>query len=184
MTTLTAQTTFNVLAAPEVYEETVDLRFLPENDGIDAVRELRYPGDIFPPIQYDSNPDYWENFDTGPMTDRPQFKGEMTIEDYAIVLWPGYIKDVPIKEHWKGSDKMSRMTAYMLRRLYEYYSNPPSTGFITWCPKDRINKIYNIVIEDLTVGGANTIQFGDKAIRNDMILWDVIFTFRIISEVT
>ena len=36
------------------------------------------------------------------------------------------------------------MTAYMLRRLYEYFAYPPEAGYITWCPKDRTEQAYNL----------------------------------------
>ena len=57
MTTLTSETTFNILAAPENFEDTVDLYLFPENEGENALRELRYPGDLLPPFVYEENPD-------------------------------------------------------------------------------------------------------------------------------
>lgn len=183
MAELTSQTTFTIADAPAVYEETVELAFLPENEGVDAVRELRYPGNTLPPLIYETNPDVWENFDTGPLTARPIFKGEITIADFSMLVWPGYQKDVPVKEIWKGTDTTSRMSAYMLRRLWEYFSNPPASGYITWSPQDRIDKTYNIVIENLEVAGTNTIQFSAGAVFNGFITGEVTFTFRIVGEV-
>ena len=87
MTTLTSETTFNILAAPEHFEEAVDLYLYPENAGTLALRELRYPGDLLPPFIYEENPDRWENFDSAPMTDRPQVKVEPTLSWAQVVQW-------------------------------------------------------------------------------------------------
>ena len=91
MAELTSETTFTVIAAAEAFEETADLYLFPENDGALAVRELRYPGDVLPPLFYESNPDRWENFDSVPMTNRPQVKAELTIASAQIVQWKGYL---------------------------------------------------------------------------------------------
>jgi hypothetical protein len=183
MTTLTSETTFNVLAAPENFEDTVDLYLFPENEGENALRELRYPGDLLPPFVYEENPDRWENFDSAPMTDRPQVKAEATIAWTQIVHWQGYLPDKPVKEYWKGNDTASRMTAYMLRRLYEYYANPPAGGYITWWPKDRTSKGYKIKIEGISVGGQDVLTFDLLALKEGVMPLEVVFQFRIIGEV-
>ncbi|MDD2900828.1 MAG: hypothetical protein PHU44_00165 [Syntrophales bacterium] len=182
MAELTAQTTFTIQEPPEIYQETVDLVLLPENAGSLALRELRYPGDTLPPLIYGQNPDKWENFDTAPLTARPFLKGEMTLADYSLARWPGYLKDRPVREIWSGSDKESRMEAYFFRRLWEYFANPPVAGFITWNPKDRIDKAYNIEIESLIAGGQDTVTLDYLAIREGLITGEVVFTFRIIGE--
>ena len=89
MAELTSETTFTVIAAPEYFEESEDLYLYPENAGSLALRELRYPGDVLPPLFYESNPDRWENFDSVPMTNRPQVKAELTIASAQIVQWQG-----------------------------------------------------------------------------------------------
>ena len=183
MTELTSETTFNVIAAPESYEETVDLYLHPENAGSLAVRELRYPGDVLPPLLYESNPDRWENFDSVPMTARPQVKTELTIASAQIVQWPGYLPDRSVKEIWKGSDTTSRMTAYMLRRLYEYYANPPAAGYITWHPKDRTDQAYNIILESVSAGGQDLMTFDWVVLRQgEVVPFEVAIQFRIVSE--
>lgn len=183
MTELTSETTFTVIAAAESFEETEDLYLFPENDGDLALRELRYPSDVLPPLYYESNPDNWENFDSAPMTARPQVKGELTIASAQIVQWPGYLPDRSIKEYWKGTDSRSRMTAYMLRRLYEYYAYPPDSGYITWCPKDRTAQVYNIVIESVTAGGQDIMSFDFVALyQGSLVPFEVVFQFRIVGE--
>lgn len=70
-----------------------------------------------------------------------------------------------------------------LRRLLEYYLNPPDTGYITWMPKDRTATSYYIEIESLTVGGADAVQFDYCATRQGQVMGEVALTFRIVSEV-
>jgi hypothetical protein len=185
MPTLTAQTTFQIQESAEVFEETADLILLPENVGSNARRELRYPN-ISPtlaPIIYDQNPEWWENFDTGPLTGRSILTAEKTLSDVVTARWPGYIKDRPVVERWKGDETKSFMTLNMLRSLWEYVANPPSSGYIEWWPKDRTTKGYYIEIESLTVGGSDGISLNYYACNNGIVMQEVIFTFRIIEEI-
>jgi hypothetical protein len=182
MTTLSSQTTFNIQAAAEQFSESVDLYLFPANSGVDSPRELRYPGDKYPPISYETNPDKWTNFDSTPMTDRPQVKAEMTLESVQIAHWKGYMPDKPVIEYWSGSDSRSRVTADFIRRLYEYFIDPPEGDYITWCPHDRTEQAYKIKIEAVTVGGTDVITFMDAAIRHEVMPWEVQLQFRIIEE--
>ncbi len=183
MAELTAQTTFTIQAALSTYEDVENLVLLPENAGTDALRELRYPGDVFPPIIYDDFPDRTENFDSGPLTAKPQVKAEMGLEDTLLSVWRGYTKDLPVKEAWAGDNTKSRMRAYFFRRLWEYFTNPPADDYITWAPKDRSATVYKVVIEDLSVGGQNTVSLDHLGLRGGYVLGEVILTLRIIGEV-
>jgi hypothetical protein len=117
------------------------------------------------------------------MTNRPQVKAELTIASAQIVQWPGYLPDRPVKEVWRGSDNRSRMTAYMLRRLYEYFAYPPESGYITWSPKDRTEQLYYIQIESVQVGGQDIVSFDFVAmLGGELIPFEVVFQFRIIGE--
>ena len=182
MAELTSETTFTVQAATEVYEEVADLVLLPENAGVNALRELRYPDDVLPPLIYEDHPDLTENFDSGPLTARPMLKADMALADTVLTRWSGYVKDRPVKEVWKGGGDKSRMSAYFLRRLWEYFANPPASGYITWTPKDRLDQAYNIEIESLTAGGADTIALDGLPLRQGFIMGEVIFIFRIVGE--
>ena len=183
MAELTSETTFTVIAAPEYFEESEDLYLYPENAGSLALRELRYPGDVLPPLFYESNPDRWENFDSAPMTARPQVKTELTIASAQIVQWPGYMPDRSVREVWKGSDTTSRMTVYMLRRLYEYFIYPPDSGYITWCPKDRTEQAYNIIIESVQAGGQDIMSFDWVVLyQASVVPFEVVLQFRIVGE--
>ena len=181
MAILTAQTTFTIQVAEELQEGT-DLVLLPENDGADAKRELHYPGDVLAPLIYEDWPDRWDNFDTGHLTARPLTKAEMTLAGNKLATWPGYAADKPVREIWRGSDTTARMSPYFLRRLLEYFLNPPQTvgEYITWYPKDRTTQGYNIVIQDLTVGGS-TLSLDYYGLRGNMITQEVVFTFYIVG---
>lgn len=195
MTLLTSQTTFTINPAPETITATADIPLLPQNEGLDATPELHYPGDALPPLVYPDLPDKRMNFDTSPLTSRPIWKGELTLNDVQSVIWPGTIKDLPIREIWSGSDTVSRMSLSFFRRLWEYYVNPPATGYITWNPKDRMDKAYNIQIIGLRAGSFSAssgavlreaaqeiVTLDYPAIINDAVMGEVIFSFIIIGE--
>ncbi len=183
MTTLTSETTFNIAPAPETFEDQVDLYLFPENQGVLAMRELHHPAPGIPVFVYEENPDKWDNFDTEPMTDRPQVKTTMTLSWAQSAQWKGYLPDRPVKEVWTGTESQSRMTPYMLRRLYEFLVNTPAPcQYITWWPKDRTTKGYKILIESLTVGGSDAITFDNIATRNGFLIFEVAFQFRIVGE--
>jgi hypothetical protein len=128
-------------------------------------------------------PDEWENFDTEPLTSRPLSKTEMTLAGNKSAAWPGYLGDLPIREIWSGSDDKSRMSAYMFRRLLEYFLNPPASGYIVWKPKDRTTKTYNVIFEDLSVGGQSLCRFRYVAAYNEVVVKEVVVTLRLVSEV-
>jgi hypothetical protein len=190
-TTLTSQTTFTVQDPLQELTDQVDLVLLPENTGVNAMRELHYPGDVLPPIIYEEPPDSWENFDSGPLTARPLFKAQMTLEATQLTAWPGYLKDQPVSEIWKGSDTVSRMPVHFLRRLLEYFLNPPASGYITWWPKDRTATGYNIVIANVQAGNATSgsgaasqgvIALDNVALQSGYVMGVVTFSFYIVGE--
>ena len=182
MAIISAQTTFNV-EATDYLEEILDLVLLPEAPGLDALRFLRYPGDLLPPLIYEQNPDRWENFDTVPLTGRPLSKTDLTLEGTRTAQWPGYVADRPVRETWKGDERRLSASLYFFRRLWEYWANPPADGYITWWPQDRTSQGYNIHIEDIAVAGTDTVNLDYIATRNGYLVGDLTFTFRILGEV-
>lgn len=181
MGTLTAQTTFTVVDS-SVYTESAELILLPENAGFNALRELHYPSNILPVLVYQQNPDKYENFDSFPLTARPIMQSDQTLGGNAVARWQGYIGDNPVVERWIGDATKSHMYLYFLRRLWEYYANPPATGKITWYPKDRTTTGYEIEIENLTVDGSQ-ISLDYLAALGDFVMGEVALTFRIVGEV-
>jgi len=182
MTTLSSQTTFSIADPPTTVVETAELILLPENNGTEAVRELRYPGNVLAPLQYPDNPDVTENFIDRPLTARPLAKAQMTIEDTHFARWPGYLKDQPVREIWKGSDKVARMSAYFLRRFIEYFFNTPPSGRITWSPKDISDKTWEIEIISLTVGGANALALNQTALFHGLVTGEIVMSFHLMGE--
>lgn len=181
MTILQAQTTFTIAASANYVEEAA-LTLLPENDGVNVLRELHYPNNVLPVLIYSQNPDKYENFDSYPLTARPIVQSDQTIGGNTVVRWQGYIGDSPVIERWTGDETKSKMYTYFLRRLWEYFANPPQSGYIVWYPKDRTTAGYNIEIENLTAGGQQ-ITLDYLAARGQFVMGEVIFTFRIIGEV-
>jgi len=182
MTILTSQTTFTINAGAVSLDESAEIYLFPENTGSLALRELHYPADKYAPITYEQNPYKWENFDSAPMTNMPQVKSEMTLESVQVVHWKGYMPDKPVKEYWAGSDTTSSVYAYFMRRLWEYFVDPPVGDYIVWYPKDRTEQGYLVKLEALTIGGTDVISFLDTAIRNSMMVWEMILQLRIIGE--
>lgn len=182
MTEITSQTTFSIATPAAIYEESADLVILPENSGVQAYRELHYPGTVFPPIIYPDDPDDTVNFDSAPLTARPLVKTERTIAGNQTALWKGYQADRLVTEIWKGSEKISRMKTYYLRRLIEYFFNPPLVGFITWIPKDRGDNVgYYIRIHGVTAGGGEDIRLNMAALRADLAIYEIQLAFSIVG---
>lgn len=185
MTIISASTQFTIQQAELYSDEGIDITILPNTTGVNALRELHYPEDYFPPIVYPDWPDKWENFDTAPLTARPMTPVEMTLAGNQAMKWPGYNADRPVKEYWIGNDNRSRVTMEFLRRLAEFYFNPPHTlgidGYITWWPKDRTVVGYNILIESISIDGTDLITFQYPAIVHSLAPGQMIFTFRIIG---
>lgn len=182
MATLQSQTTFTITAAA-AYEERVELVLLPENTGSNVRRELHYPNNILPPLIYYRNPDKWHGFDTEPVT-APSLSVEKTLAGNKLARWGGYVTDNAVVEVWQGDKKTLAMTADFLRRLLEYYLNPPASGYITWYPKDRTTAGYWIEIEGITVDGAPAVSLDYLAVKGGYILGEVQFSFRIVGEVS
>jgi hypothetical protein len=178
---ISAQTTFTISASSH-YTEEESLILLPENDGANVLRELHYPNNVLLPLVYAQNPDKYENFDSYPLTARPIVQSDQTIGGNTIARWLGYIGDSPVIERWQGDETKSHMYLYFLRRLWEYFANPPQTGYITWYPKDRTTAVYNIEIENLTAGGQQ-ITLDYLAARGQFVMGEIAFSFRIIGEV-
>lgn len=180
MTTITASTTFTITAATS-YTEQVDLVLLPENRGTQALRELHYPNDVFPPLVYPKNPDHWTGFDTEPIK-APILASEKTLGGNNLARWKGFVGDNAVVETWEGDSKTLSMTTDFLRRLLEFYLNPPADGYIVWYPKDRTTKGYTIEIESLTVNGSTAVNLDYIATKAGYVVGDVAFTFRLVGE--
>ncbi len=183
MPIISTQTTVTIGDAAAVVV-TQDLTLQAGVTGTLALRQLIYPdATVLAPLTYTQNPTDWTNFDTAPMVKRPQVGVLRTLEDTKLTGWQGFSKDISIVETWKGSDSEASVDLDFLRQLYAYFENPPISGFIQWLPLDRTATVYNILIEKLSVGGDNLIRFNFIAARQLCVLGDVVFQFRIVSQV-
>jgi len=183
MAIISQQTTVSIGDASAVVV-TADLTLQAGITGTLALRTLTYPdATILAPFTYTQNPTDWTNFDTAPMVKRPQVGVLRTLEDTKLTGWQGFAKDSSVTETWRGSDSEASMELDFLRQLYAYFENPPVSGFIQWAPVDRTSAVYNILIEKLSVGGENIIRFNFIAARQLFMLGDVVFQFRIVSQV-
>jgi hypothetical protein len=148
-----------------------------------ALRQLVYPdAAVLAPFTYEKNPDDWTNFDVSPLVKRPTVGVLKTLEDTKLTGWQGFARDASVVETWKGSETEAPITLNFFRQLYAYYENPPTNGFIVWHPKDRTTNSYNILIEDLTVGGRD-IRMNYIAAQQGFLVGDVNLRFRIVSQV-
>lgn len=163
---------------------TQDFTLGASTTGTGALRRLVYPdAATLAAIVYTKNPDDWTNFDVSPLVKRPRVGILQTLEDNKITGWQGYARDASITETWRGSETEASMTLDFLRQLYAYYESPPLTSFIQWEPRDRTAAVYNIVIENLTVGGQD-IRMNYIAANAGYVLGDVALRFRVLSEVS
>jgi len=155
------------------------------------LRRLVYPGGTYAPIVYATNPDVYTNFNTSPLDKRPRVIASQTLTDNVLVGWLGQSKDVAIEERWLGSTTKSRMTLSFFLELQNYYQNPPTNGtYIQWEPRDRTTKIYNVIIEALSLSttgsagaGAGDYEFDYIVTRHGYVAGTVVLRFRVISEV-
>jgi len=181
MPTISNSTTFVIVTATTNVEQ-VDLVLLPENAGLNACRELHYPNDVFPVLVYPKNPDHWTGFDTEPIK-APVLTTEKTLGGNKLARWPGYVSDNAVMETWTGDARTLSMTADFLRRLLEYYLNPPDDGYVIWYPKDRTVRGYHIEIESLTIDGTSAVKLDYIATKAGYIMGEVSLAFRIVGEV-
>ncbi len=181
MAIISQQTTVTIGDASAVLT-TADLVLQASITGTLALRKLTYPTSAFAPIVYTQNPDEWTNFDVSPLVKRPSVGVLRTLEDTKLTGWQGFSRDASIIEKWRGSSSVASMDLDFFRQLYAYFENPPTTGLIQWSPLDRTSTVYNILIERLTVGGSQ-ISMDYLAVRQNCVMGDVQFQFRIVSEV-
>ena len=181
MAIISTQTTVTIGDATAIVT-TSDLVLQPTIVGTLAARGLTHPQGTLGPLIYTKNPDEWTNFDVSPMVKRPSVASLRTLTDTRLTAWGGFDRDASVTEIWRGSETEASMEIDFFRQLYAYFENPPTVGFIQWSPADRTVNVYNILIERLTAGGSE-IKMNFIALRQNYILGDIVFKFRIVSQV-
>ncbi len=124
-----------------------------------ALRTLTHPDTgNFPITTYNRNPDRTINFDQVPLAP-PISEDFLTLGTTQVFVQPTEIDDVIVTERWEGAATRASMTASQFRRLYELVINKPPFAapevFIQWAPADRTDKVYNVILMDIRVGGGS-----------------------------
>lgn len=132
-----------------------------------ACRRLVFPASVtplLPPIVYSivgicKNPDRTLNLDNAVLP-HPITEAVRTLGSTRVVRFEEQDEDVIVTEIWEGSQRLLSMTTALFRQFYEYLINAkliPSIGpdFIRWEPRDRTDRIYNVELLSLSVGGGS-----------------------------
>ncbi len=160
---------------PVVAEEEVTFLGIGSAGDPGACRRLVFPANVtplLPPIVYSvgglcRNPDRTFNLDNDVLP-HPITSAVRTIGSTRVIRFEERTEDVIVTEVWEGSNTLFPMTTALWRQFYEYLVNAdliPGGGpdFITWEPRDRTARIYNVEILSLSVGG------GDGEARFDVV---------------
>lgn len=124
-----------------------------------AQRILTHPdGTNFAPINYYKNPTRTFNLDNE-ILPAPIADAVLTLGSRPVVRFERALKDVIVTEVWEGGEgRQASMPTFLFRQLYEYLRNPPvfdpiAQTYITYQPRDRNTKTYNVQFYELRVGG-------------------------------
>jgi hypothetical protein len=150
---------------PVVAEEEVFFLGIASAGDPTACRRLVFPASVtplLPPIVYSvagtcQNPDRTINLDNAVLP-HPIIGAVRTIGSTRVIRFEEQEEDVIVAEIWNGSDRDLAMTTALFRQFYEYLINAkliPAVGpdFIQWEPRDRTDRIYEVEILSLEVGG-------------------------------
>lgn len=151
--------------APVVAEDEVQFLGIGSAGDPDACRRLVFPPAVttlLAPILYAiagvcKNPDRTFNLDNQVLP-FPITQAVRTIGSTRVVRFEEAEEDVIVTETWDGSDANFAMTTALFRQFYEYHLNArliPGAGsdFVTWEPRDRTDRVYNVELLSLSVGG-------------------------------
>lgn len=164
--------------AAAVAEEEVQFFGIGSAGDPTACRRLVFPANVTPllaPIVYAidglcANPDRSFNLDNAVMP-HPLTQAVRTIGTTKLLRFEEEDEDVIVTEVWEGSDTEAAMTTALFRQFYEYLINAQlvsSQGpdFITWEPRDRTTRIYNVDMLSLSAGGGEgEMRFDVKDLR-------------------
>lgn len=149
------------LGSPTIVPDTTTILGSGSQGTPGAKRRLVHPDAVnFPPISYFSNPDRTFNLDNQVLP-APTITVVQTLSGTRVVRFDGLEEDVIITEIWTAQqNSVLSMPTFFFRQLYEYWINPPDFDpdpnlqeYIQWEPRDRTDKVYDVEITRLTVGG-------------------------------
>ena len=136
-----------------------------------ACRRVTFPANVSPlfaPIVYSinglcCNPTRTFNLDNAVLP-HPITEAVLTLGSTRVVRFEEQDEDVIVTEVWQGSDTDAAMTTALFRQFYEFLINakliPPTgvLGFIQWEPRDRNDRVYNVEMLSVEVGGGGREQ--------------------------
>lgn len=133
-----------------------------------AKRILTHPDSAnFNPLVYWGNPEITLGIDNE-VLHRVNANLVRTEETTRVVRHPAFDSDVLITEKWPGGGKRLSMPSYFARQLHDIASVPPDITasdqqYITWQPRDKNAKTYNVVVVDFNIGGDDSgINFTER----------------------
>lgn len=154
-------------AVPAVAEDEVVFLGIGSEGDQGACRRLVFPASVtplLPPIVYSvggvcKNPDRTFNLDNAVLP-HPITEAVLTLGSTRVIRFEEQEEDVICTEVWLGSDRELSMSTALFRQFYEYLINAkliPSIGpdFIHWEPRDRTDRVYNVELLSLSVGGGS-----------------------------
>lgn len=176
-----ARRTFEILASTAVpVVEEVTLLGSGSAGTLGAKRILTHPDTVnFVPLVYWGNPEFTLGIDNEVLNtvEGSTVKTEGTTK---VIRHEVFESDIIITERWPGSGKRLAMPTYFARFLYEIAANPPAFNaitqpYITWQPRDKNAKTYDIEIIDFTIGGDDSgIDFSEaRGAEGNEILGDL-----------
>jgi hypothetical protein len=167
-----SRTIFIALGVPTVASPSLVIFGSGSAGVVGAQRILTHPDGVnFAPINYYKNPTRTFNLDTEVLP-APISEAVRTLSERQVVRFERTLADVIVTEVWEGAEgSQASMPTYLFRWLYEYLRNPPpysatAQTFITWQPRDRNARTYNVQLYRLTVGGGGA-SGGDKVFDID-----------------
>jgi hypothetical protein len=153
------RTVFIALGVPTVATTTGLVLYDSGQAGVlGAQRILTHPDGVnFAPINYYKNPTRTFNLDNE-VIPAPLSTSLLTIGSRQVISFERALADVVVREVWEGAEgRRASMPTFLFRQLYEYLRNPPpfsatAQTYITWAPRDRTGKVYNVDLYGLKVG--------------------------------
>ena len=158
------RTIFIGAGSPTTVSSTVTIFDSGQAGVLGSKRILTHPdGSNFSAITYYRNPTRTFNLDNEVLK-FPFSEAVLTLSSRPVVRFEGSIDDVVVEEVWEGAEgRKAAMPTSLFRQLYEYLINPPvfdplAQTYITWAPRDRSAKTYNVQLYRLTVGSSSGDQ--------------------------
>lgn len=137
---------------------------------VDPLRQLIHPS--FNQVEgegiftYDHNPAQTRGFILGPAA-LVETTIQKTLLGTIVVQFAQSLEDVIIREIWPGSSRQASVLASMYRKFYEFWTTiPPAGQFLIWQPGDLSVESYGVVITNVQLGPANTVEY--REFRQDL----------------